>query len=117
MAALDTEPSDVQDYMRLRFYTATRGGEALSLRWADLDLDAKVWTVPADVSKTGKAHRVPLIEPAMVILRERRERAPGEYAFPTARPTTSRVGRRTGVQDMYKRLRRKSGVTGAAPTS
>jgi integrase len=40
--------------------TAARTGEALGARWGEIDLGAKVWTVPAARMKAGREHRVPL---------------------------------------------------------
>ena len=110
VVALDTEPADLRDYIRLRFLTATRGGELLSTKWEHVDLEGVVLTIPAEVAKAGKAHRVPLVDEAATILRERQGNATTAYVFPTARPTTSQAGRRTGLQEFYKRLRAKSGV-------
>jgi len=111
-AALATESQDVQDYVRLRFLTATRGIELLAARWSDVDLDARVLTIRPEVSKTGKPVRVPLVDSAVSVLRRRHEaQGSSSFVFPTARPTTSQAGRRTGIQEVYKRLRRRSGVS------
>lgn len=48
--------------------TAARSGEALGARWDEVDLESKVWTVPATRMKAGREHRVPLSAPAMAIL-------------------------------------------------
>jgi len=48
--------------------TAARTGEVIGARWPEIDLEAKVWTVPAERMKAGKAHRVPLSARAMAIL-------------------------------------------------
>ena len=48
--------------------TAARSGEVRGARWDEIDIDAKVWTVPEDRMKTGKAHRVPLSPEAMTVL-------------------------------------------------
>jgi integrase len=40
--------------------TAARTGEVIGARWSELDLDAGVWTIPAERMKAGKEHRVPL---------------------------------------------------------
>ena len=32
----------------------------LGLRWPEIDMDKKIWTVPADRMKAGREHRVPL---------------------------------------------------------
>ena len=40
--------------------TAARSGEVLAARWDEIDLDAKVWTVPAERTKAAREHRIPL---------------------------------------------------------
>ena len=40
--------------------TAARAGEVLGTRWDEIDLDAKVWTIPATRMKAAIEHRVPL---------------------------------------------------------
>lgn len=49
--------------------TATRPNEVRRAQWSDIDLDAEIWTIPAERMKAGKAHRVPLTEPAIGLLR------------------------------------------------
>jgi integrase len=48
--------------------TATRSGETLGARWSEIDLDAKVWTIPASRMKARKEHRVPLVPRTLQIL-------------------------------------------------
>ena len=48
--------------------TAVRSGEARGARWAEFDIEAKVWTIPAPRMKAGAVHRVPLTPRALVIL-------------------------------------------------
>jgi integrase len=66
--------------------TATRSSEAMQARWQEIDLDAKVRTLPANRMKAGREHRVPLSERAVAILREMKPGASGEYVFPGQRP-------------------------------
>ncbi|CTQ50505.1 tyrosine-type recombinase/integrase [Jannaschia donghaensis] len=40
--------------------TSARAGEALNMRWEEVDLDARIWICPAVRMKTGNDHRVPL---------------------------------------------------------
>ena len=40
--------------------TAVRSGEVRGARWSELDLEAGLWTIPADRIKAGKEHIVPL---------------------------------------------------------
>jgi integrase len=49
--------------------TATRTNEAVSAKWGEIDLNQKVWTVPAGRTKTRKDHRVPLSDAAVGLLK------------------------------------------------
>lgn len=55
--------------LELVLLTATRSGEVRGATWAEFDLDAGLWTVPAERMKHRKEHRVPLSESAIGILR------------------------------------------------
>jgi integrase len=48
--------------------TACRSGEVRGARWDEIDLDARVWTIPAERMKAGREHRVPLSTGAMALL-------------------------------------------------
>jgi integrase len=50
--------------------TAARSGEVRGMRWGEIDLEAKLWTVPAGRIKAGKEHRVPLQPAAIALLGE-----------------------------------------------
>ena len=47
---------------------ASRTGEVLGARWDEIDLNQKVWAIPATRMKAGKEHRVPLSSRAIAIL-------------------------------------------------
>ncbi|HEY2560761.1 MAG TPA: integrase arm-type DNA-binding domain-containing protein [Caldimonas sp.] len=49
--------------------TAARSGEVRGARWDEFDMDAAMWTVPAERMKAGKEHRVPLSSAVRAILR------------------------------------------------
>jgi integrase len=73
--------------------TAARAGEAMGARWREIDLQSKIWIVPADRMKAGKEHRVPLSDAAVAVLNTVRPLAvmqhgspdPNAPAFPSAR--------------------------------
>ena len=48
--------------------TAARSGEVRGATWAEIDLEAAVWTVPKERMKMGKEHRVPLSDAAIKLL-------------------------------------------------
>jgi integrase len=62
--------------------TAARAGEALGARWAEIDLDAKVWTVPASRMKAKVEHRVPLSGRALAIIETIGNYRSGDFVFP-----------------------------------
>lgn len=59
--------------LKLLLVTAQRRGEITAARWSDFDLEAAIWTIPAELSKNGKAHKVPLSPSAVQILEELKE--------------------------------------------
>ena len=48
--------------------TAARTGEVMGATWAEIDVEAREWRIPAQRMKGGKEHRVALFEPALAIL-------------------------------------------------
>jgi integrase len=61
--------------LEFAIYTAARTGEVLGATWSEVDLDAKVWTIPAERMKAGREHRVPLAGPALMLLEKLRSLA------------------------------------------
>lgn len=51
--------------------TAARSGETREMRWAEIDLDNRMWIIPAERMKAAKEHRVPLTDQALALLGER----------------------------------------------
>jgi integrase len=58
--------------------TAARSGEVRGARWDEVDLEARLWTIPAPRMKAGKAHAVPLSVRAVAILERMRDLRRGE---------------------------------------
>jgi integrase len=48
--------------------TAARTGEVLGARWSEIDLEGRLWTIPAGRMKAAREHRAPLSEPALAVL-------------------------------------------------
>ncbi len=67
--------------LELTILTAARSGEVLGARWSEIDLAAKVWTVPAERMKATREHRIPLSGPALAILARLSEARTGELVF------------------------------------
>jgi integrase len=56
--------------LRVAVLTAARSGEVRSAVWSELDLEAAVWTIPAERMKARRIHRVPLSPAAIALFRE-----------------------------------------------
>jgi integrase len=61
--------------LNLQLVTAQRKGEIIGAALSEFDLDEAVWTIPAERSKNGQAHRVPLSSLALELIEEARELA------------------------------------------
>ncbi len=63
-----TDPKDATRFTRLShvitllLLTGQRRGELALARWTDVDLVQRTWTIPAENTKTGRGHVVPLTE-------------------------------------------------------
>ncbi len=57
---------------RFAVLTAARSGEVRGARWAEIDLAAAVWTVPAERMKAKEEYRVPLTVEALAVLKQAR---------------------------------------------
>jgi integrase len=61
--------------------TAARTGEVLGAKWSEIDLEKKLWTVPAARMKAGREQRVPLSRRAVLIIESLATAKVGEYVF------------------------------------
>jgi integrase len=89
-AALVDHPGVGALALQFAVLTAARSGEVLGAVWSEIDLAAKVWTIPGERMKAGKEHRVPLSVAALAVLETAqalRTKAIGdEHVFPGAYP-------------------------------
>ena len=73
--------------LELLILTATRTNEVQRATWAEVDLEAKVWTIPGVRMKSGREHRIPLSARAVEIFDEAEKRADGsKWVFPGSKP-------------------------------
>lgn len=115
VAALGARPGMAARALEFLIYTAARTGEALGATWGEIDIGAKVWTIPAARMKAGREHRVPLSAAALDVLDRVRPLAlltdgkpdpaapvfPGpRRALPMSNMTMLMLLRRMGRQDL-----------------
>lgn len=80
IAQLRKRPGLAAKALEFTILTAARTGETLGARWAELDLDKGLWTIPATRMKADKEHRVALSASAIELLRLLPQH--GEFVFP-----------------------------------
>lgn len=68
MVRLRTRDALAARCLEFTILTAARSGEALQASWGEIDLNQRLWTVPAERMKAGKEHVVPLSAPAVALL-------------------------------------------------
>ncbi len=54
--------------MKLLILTGQRREEVAAMRWSELDLEARIWTLPKERTKNGVEHAVPLSDAAIEII-------------------------------------------------
>ncbi|MEJ1156650.1 tyrosine-type recombinase/integrase [Prosthecomicrobium sp. N25] len=91
MSELRSRASTAARALEFTILAAARTNEALGARWSEIDLNGRVWTVPAARMKAGREHRVPLSEPAVALLKGMLPLRPDtgdSYVFPGQRRTS-----------------------------
>ena len=67
--------------LELIILTATRAGEVYGATWDEINIDARIWTIPADRMKADKEHRVPLSDEAITLLESLPRNSNSRYVF------------------------------------
>lgn len=70
-----------RDIVRILIMTGQRRDEVGGMAWPEVDLDRAEWTIPAERSKNGKAHVVPLAPAVVGLLKAAPRGKEGEYVF------------------------------------
>lgn len=69
-----------------QLHTMTRPAEAATSRWADIDFEKKIWTIPAERMKKRRIHIIPLTDQALALLEAIKPYSGHrEYVFPADR--------------------------------
>ncbi len=71
--------------VRFLLFSGQRCGVTLAMKWADVDLDAAVWRIPAEPRAKGNAGELKLPEMAMEIIRAQPRMMSNEHVFASGR--------------------------------
>jgi integrase len=83
----DLDKRDGMAALALRFaaLTLARSGEVRGATWSEIDLQARLWVIPAGRMKAKKEHRVPLTDEAMALLQNLPRMEGCDFVFFAAR--------------------------------
>lgn len=87
--ALQKREAPTARALEMTVLCATRTSETLLARWREVDLDRRIWTIPAERMKMRIEHRVPLSHAAVAVLKAvatGKPCKPNDYIFPGQRP-------------------------------
>lgn len=68
MDELRAQPGLGSRALEFGILTATRSGEVRGAQWPEIDMKARLWTIPGERMKSGREHRVPLSGAAAALL-------------------------------------------------
>jgi integrase len=82
IAALRNQGGIAARALEFLILTAARTGEIIGARWDEVDLDGKIWVVPAERMKARREHRVPLSGTALAIFKRMKQIRESDVVFP-----------------------------------
>jgi integrase len=107
IATLRTLQGSAARALEFLILTAARTQEVIGAKWDEIEIEQRVWTVPAGRMKASKEHRVPLSARSVELLESLYREANNSFVFIGPR----RAGlSRSALAEMLKRAGR-SGVT------
>jgi integrase len=107
MEALEMEPNRaMRDFFLMCLYTGARCGNVLSMKWEDIDFSINEWRIPD--TKNGEPVRIPLIEEALEILRDRSWIK--ESSMPWVFPGHGKSGHLEEPKAAWKRILDRAGL-------
>jgi integrase len=84
MTDLGKRKGSVARALEFTILSSARTNEVIHARWNEIDLEAKLWTIPKERMKGGREHRIPLSDAAMAVLKlmEPLRRSYDAFVFP-----------------------------------
>ena len=97
----------IRDYLLLVALTGLRRTEAATLRWSDIDFEARTITIRSEYCKNKQQHCIPLTDFLATMLNQRKQRSlwDNDYVFPGRRG-----GHMVDPSSSVKIIRKKIGV-------
>lgn len=100
-----SEPT-TRDFFLMCLYTGARKSNVLSMRWDEVNLSRREWRIP--MTKNGTSQVLPLVDPAIALLKERRKDSDSDWVFPSKLNNRGHLVEPKGSWDS---LRKATGMT------
>jgi integrase len=102
--ATSEQPLLGRSYVRTLILTGCRREEARAARWAEIDLDERLWKLPSQRTKAGRPHEIPLSDEMVCILESIPRQGPVLFTHDGERPMAvhqikARLDRDMGIKD------------------
>jgi integrase len=105
-AIYESPNGQARDYFLLCLMTGARRSNMLAMEWKDIDWELSLWRIPD--TKNGDPLDVPLVEDAVEILKQRRNRGEkSPYVFPSQ---WSRSGHYASPDEAWKSVLRRAAI-------
>jgi len=92
MGALDSDPARTACLaLKMALYTTARKGEILHMKWADINRQTNVWSLPASETKGKRRRAIPMSSSALSILDELAQNNNSEFVFENSRKPGDRL--------------------------
>lgn len=101
----EAAPEPWGPFLRALMLSAQRLGEVAGMQWAELDLAAGIWIIPAERHKSGKRHEVPLSRALATLLKAQKRH--DAYIFSTRKDTPIAPGAK-----LIRAIHRETGTAG-----
>jgi integrase len=72
----------IRDFLQLLIFTGIRENEGLTLRWEDVDMEGKTFTVREEIAKNRKPHSIPMSDVVLDLFKQRLDARENEFVFP-----------------------------------
>lgn len=85
--ACDADGYPFGDCMKLLILSGQRRTEVAEMKWSEIDLDKRLWTLPSARAKNGKQYTVPITDAMLTVLRRVPRYLTSDYVFTTTGKT------------------------------
>lgn len=79
-ALMQDHDETARDCTLMLLLTGARKSNAIGMKWKQINFKSELWTIPT--TKSGKAHTVPLLPQAILLLKNRKTESTSDYVFP-----------------------------------